>query len=108
MGALSPSPRLAPARCLVNTDAEHHLGHKFTGQKGVRRVNASQAGIAEEPFDHGLFEDAIASCQVHSSIDDLPGTLDCPVLDSHELGSPHVAVVSAVGPILGNLVEMWT
>src|SRR5262245_65696018 len=106
MGALSPSPGLAPTRGLVNIDAKHCLGYKLTGQKGVRRVNASQAGIAEEPLNQGLFEDAITSCQVHSGIDDLPGALDCPVLDSDELGPPHVAVVSAVGPILGNLVEV--
>src|SRR5262245_25953300 len=106
MGAMSPSPGLAPTRCLVNAVAEPRPGHKVTGQKGVRRVNASQAGIAEEPLNQGLFEDAITSCQLHRGIDDLPGALDRPMLDGHELGPPHMAVVSAVGPILRNLVEV--
>src|SRR5215510_5242499 len=106
MGPLSPSLRLAPTRGLVNIDTKHCLGYKLTGQKGVGRMYTSQPSIAEKSFDEGLFEDAITSCQLHRCIDDLPGALDRPVLDGHELGPPHVAVVSAVGPILGNLVEV--
>src|SRR4029434_4343188 len=100
MGALSPSPRLAPTRGLVNIDTNHCLGYKLTGQKGVGRMHTSQPRISEESFDEGLFEDAITSCQLHRCIDDLPGTLDRPVLDGHELGPPHVAVGSARGHTL--------
>src|SRR5262245_62020051 len=107
MGALLPSPGLAPTRGLVNIDTKHCLGYKLTGQKGVGRMYTSQPSIAEEAFDEGLFEDAITACQFHRCIDDLPGALDRPMLDGHKLGSPHVAVVSAVGPILRDLVEVW-
>src|SRR5262245_65762674 len=69
----APSFQLTPAWCLVNTNAEHRLGHKLASQKGVRRVNTSQAGITEEPLDQGLFEDAKTSCQIHRCIEDLSG-----------------------------------
>src|SRR5712691_5004370 len=33
--AAQPPRPLTPARCLVNTDAEHCLGHELAGQKSV-------------------------------------------------------------------------
>src|SRR5215471_9193603 len=106
-GRRAPCAQLTPAWCLINIDAEYRLGHELTGQKRVGRVNTPQACIAEEPLDQGLFENANTSCQLHRCIDHLPGALDRPVLDGHELGPPHVAVVDAIGPILGDPVKVW-
>src|SRR5215831_16740979 len=95
-GALYRSLRLTPARFLVNTNTEYCLGHVLARDKSVGRVNTSQACIAEEPLDQGLFEDTKTFCQVHGCIDDLPGTLDSAMLDGNELGTPQHAMVNTV------------
>ena len=64
---------LAPARLVVWVEAELDLRDELASQGRVCRVNATHAGIAEQPFEHASLESAEASRKVHSGIGTFKG-----------------------------------
>src|SRR5689334_11476645 len=96
--AEAPSARsrrfeLAPARLLVQPDAERGLAHNLMRQRGVGRMEPATSHVAVQPLELVRFEHPSPARGGHRQVDDLLGAFDAVVLGCHDLHRPGWSMI---------------
>src|SRR6266542_2141247 len=97
---------LAPARLLVQADAERGLAHDLVRQQRVGGMEAARADVTVYPLELVALEHARAAGARQRQVDDLLGAFDAVVRRSDDLHRPRGPVIDAVRPVLGDALQV--
>ncbi len=78
----------------------------LTEQETLALLTHTLEGVSYQAFQTRLLEYAKASGQVQRRVNHPPGALYSPVLGNHNFDGPTVALVHAIRPVLGHLLNL--
>src|SRR5712692_3719855 len=105
--SLGPSrgSRGLPARFFAQ-NAEACLADDLVHEGAIGWMESAAPDVTIEPLQFVALEHAAAPRYIHGQIDDLLGPFHAVVFGGHQLGGPQAAMSHAIGPIVGDSVDV--